>query len=79
MYEIMLEQFNDTLFQENCLVKDISEDGKFKSPGSRLIRLSEIDSASSQKTLHLERIKVGFATFHIKRTLILRIEFSICL
>lgn len=55
----MLEQFNDTLFQENCLVNDISEDGKIKSPGSPLIRLSEIDSASSQKALHLEPIKVG--------------------
>ncbi|KAI5007834.1 hypothetical protein ZWY2020_008882 [Hordeum vulgare] len=57
MYKITLEQFNDVLFQENSLVKDNSEDGKLESPSSPLIGLSEIESVSSNKALHLEPIK----------------------
>ncbi|XP_037476478.1 histone deacetylase 5-like [Triticum dicoccoides] len=57
MYKITLEQFNDVLFQENRLVKDNSEDGKLESPSSPLIGLSEIESVSSNKALHLEPIK----------------------
>jgi hypothetical protein len=75
-----LEQFNDVLFQENRLVKDNSEDGKIKSPGSPLIGLSEMESISSNKALHLEPIKVGFTAFHINNhTLIFRIPFPIWL
>ncbi|CAM0906636.1 unnamed protein product [Alopecurus aequalis] len=57
MYKITLEQFNDVLFQENRLVKDSSEDGKTESPCSPLIGLSEMESVSSNKALHLEPIK----------------------
>ncbi|KAM3384471.1 hypothetical protein ACQJBY_008856 [Aegilops geniculata] len=57
MYKITLEQFNDVLFQENRLVKDNSEDGKLESPSSPLVGLSEIESVSSNKALHLEPIK----------------------
>jgi hypothetical protein len=75
-----LEQFNDVLFQENRFVKDNSEDGKIESPRSPLIGLSEMESISSNKALHLEPIKVGFAAFHInENTLIFRIPISIWL
>ncbi|XP_024312811.1 histone deacetylase 5 isoform X2 [Brachypodium distachyon] len=57
MYKITLEQFNDVLFQENRLVKDDNEGGKAESPDSPLIGLSEIESLSSNKALHLEPIK----------------------
>ncbi|XP_047064907.1 histone deacetylase 5-like [Lolium rigidum] len=56
MYKITLEQFNDVLFQENRLV-DSSEDGKNEFPDSPLIGLSEMESISSNKALHLESIK----------------------
>jgi hypothetical protein len=67
------------LFQENRLV-DSSEDGKSEFPDSPLIGLSEMESISSNKALHLESIKVGFAAFHInKHTLIFHIQYSIWL
>ncbi|OAY72753.1 Histone deacetylase 5 [Ananas comosus] len=57
MYKITLEQFNDLLFQENCLVKENCSIQQIESP---LFNLSSLDFVSENKSLHLEVLKDGW-------------------
>nr|CAB3454883.1 unnamed protein product [Digitaria exilis] len=54
---VWLEQFNDILFQENCLVLEDGKDGNVVYPDSPLIGSSEIEFMSTNKAIHLEPIK----------------------